>query len=304
MKKAKIMAVALALGLAVSFTGCNMLGNKGETTAAETTAAETTAEETTTEETTAEETTAAETTAEETTTEETTAEETTAAETTAEETTAAETTAAETTAAETSAEDTTAAETSAEETTAAETQAQNTDGKKYVDFDDMHFYVNGKKYTLGKTTLQELIDDGVPFDENDLPNAENNVKPNHVSENFRIRLDKYWSALVSTINATDENKKANELVINEIAFPNKPDQKQDILSFEFPIDLKQEDLVAVEGKPEGDNGEYKNYSDEDKKYVTDTYKYYKKSEKYYGNNSFIFEFVNGDLNRITMEYRP
>ena len=36
---------------------------------------------------------------------------------------------------------------------------------KVVDFDDMHFFVNGKKYTLGKVTLQEMIDDGVPSDE-------------------------------------------------------------------------------------------------------------------------------------------
>jgi len=28
---------------------------------------------------------------------------------------------------------------------------------KIIDFDDMHFFVNGKKYTLGKTTLQEML---------------------------------------------------------------------------------------------------------------------------------------------------
>ena len=41
----------------------------------------------------------------------------------------------------------------------------NPSGAKYVNFDEMNFYINGKKYTLGKVTLQDLIDDGVPFKE-------------------------------------------------------------------------------------------------------------------------------------------
>ena len=44
-------------------------------------------------------------------------------------------------------------------------------GVKYVNFDEMNFYINGKKYTLGKTTLQDLIDDGVPFEDGELEDA-------------------------------------------------------------------------------------------------------------------------------------
>ena len=61
-------------------------------------------------------------------------------------------------------------------------------GSKWIDLDNMQFSVNGKVYTLGKTTLQEMIDDGVPFDENDINNAGNNVNPNYTSDSFEIVL--------------------------------------------------------------------------------------------------------------------
>ena len=46
-------------------------------------------------------------------------------------------------------------------------------GDQYVNMEQRSFAINGKVYTLGQTTLQEMIDDGVPFDEDDIANANN-----------------------------------------------------------------------------------------------------------------------------------
>ena len=83
-------------------------------------------------------------------------------------------------------------------TTAAssETSASGTNSVPAVEggiirFDDMCFFVNGKKFVLGKSTLQDMIDAGVPFDEDDLGDANNNLKSNYQSSSFDIRLAQY-----------------------------------------------------------------------------------------------------------------
>lgn len=276
MEKTKIMAVALALGMAVSLTACNAdFGGNGGSSATETIQSETTAE------TTAEETTTSEVTTTTTATEATT--------TTTEETTAS---------AEESA--------TSSETTAAETRVKPEDkvGKKYVDFDDMHFYINGEKYTLGKTTLREMIDDGVPFNEYDLAESDSIVKADHLSQPIRIMLSDDWVALISTINDTDDDKRTDELVIGKLELSNKKDQKQDILTFDFPLDFTMKDLVDVEGVPKDEKGSLEGYTDLDKNEVHATFTYIKTSEKYVGNSSYIFAFIDNFCENITVEFRP
>lgn len=130
MKKALSICLFLSLMAGCLLTGCDRTSTANSSSVAETTAA-TTATEAVTE---------AETTAEESEAEETEAE----TETTAEESADAE---------------------DAETTTAAKEKDTSKDGNLWADFDNMSFKINGKTYTLGKTTLQEMIDDGVPFDE-------------------------------------------------------------------------------------------------------------------------------------------
>lgn len=217
------------------------------------------------------------------------------AETTTEATTEA-TTAAETTVAET-----TAAETTAEETT-AETAAQSSNSG-WVNFTDMHFYVNGKKYTLGQTTLQEMIDDGVPFDKDSIADAGNNINGNHQSSNFKIKLDKYRSAGVSVINDSKDNKKMNECIINSISLYAIKDQKNEkVVTFDFPLDITQEDLIAAAGKPDDDN--YRHYESDDKKFISDTYHYRGERGKYFNTSSYIFEFTNGEFSSVDITYFP
>ena len=210
---------------------------------------------------------------------------------------------------ETTAEETTPTETSAEPTetetsveTSAESSAENT-GSSWVDFNDMHFYVNGKKYTLGKVTLQEMIDDGVPFDKDSLADAENNINSNHEAANFKIELGDGRTARLSVINDTKENKKMNECYVNGISlYSIKFTKDQKVVTFDFPLTMTQEELVAGAGDP-GKDG-YRHYESDDKKSVTDTYTYHGERNKYITASYYSFDFYNGEFNSVSLRYMP
>lgn len=170
---------------------------------------------------------------------------------------------------------------------------------KYVNLDDMHFFINGKKYTLGKTTLQEMIDDGVPFNDNDIANAGNNLNPSTESGGFKITLAEYCSAQVYVLNDTSENKKTSECYISEIYLPTRQENGQKILSFEFPTSATEEEIRANAGEPT----EEKQY-DGDNGYVSRKIEYTKESGKYIGDYGYTFEFANGELQYITIDYMP
>ncbi len=188
----------------------------------------------------------------------------------------------------------TTAPTTPETTAPAEAPSGN-----FIDLDNLQFSINGKTYTLGKTTLQQLIDDGVPFRESDLANANNNLNKNSQSPGFRIDLAEYWSAQVYVLNDTDGNKTMAECYINEVTLPMKKDKTQNILTFACPQDMTIESLKASAGEPtdsrhyDGDNG-----------YYSDTLKYTKKPTRYYGYTGYVIDFTKGKLDRITIKYLP
>ena len=103
------------------------------------------------------------------------------------------------------------------------------------------------------------------------------------------------------LNDTDEGKPISQCYINEIYLPNKPEQSQDILKFDFPLNMTMEQLIANAGEPEADN--YRHY-DGDNGYYTDSFKYTKASTKYLANSYFSFEYTKGQLNYINMQYMP
>lgn len=189
-----------------------------------------------------------------------------------------------------------------EEPTEEPTAEPAAEDVQYVNFDKMHFWINGVEFVLGESTLQDMIDSGVvPFRAEDLEDAKNNLKKNYQSAGFRIDLGEYWSAQVYVLNDTDEGKPTNECYINEIYLPNKPDQTQDILKFDFPLNMTMDELKANAGEPEADN--YRHY-DGDNGYYSDTFKYTRPSTKYYGNSYYSFEYVKGELNYVYINYMP
>ncbi len=173
---------------------------------------------------------------------------------------------------------------------------------QYVNFDKMHFWINGVEFVLGESTLQDMIDSGVvPFRAEDLEDAKNNLKKNYESAGFRIDLGEYWSAQVYVLNDTDEGKPTNECYISKIYLPNKPDRTQDILKFDFPLTMTMDELKANAGEPEADN--YRHY-DGDNGYYSDTFKYTRPSTKYYGNSYYSFEYTKGELTYVYINYMP
>lgn len=268
MKAKKIMALLLAGSMVMSLAACTPKVDRDIEDDKQVEESETTEEETTKEETT--------TTEEETTTEETTSEETTSEETTSEESKESET---------------------------ASAKSGSFKGK-IVDFKDMHFYVNGKKYTLGKTTLQEMIDDGVPFSEKSIKNASQEMKKNSQSLNgFSIELDKFWSAQIYVMNLSSSAKPMNQCVIYKISLPSIDSHYKNgaNLSFDFPIEITQEEVIANAGEPKKGN---KTHYEGDNGYYTDTYRYTEKSKKYLGSKEYSFEFKKGEISRILISYMP
>lgn len=169
----------------------------------------------------------------------------------------------------------------------------------WIDFDDIHFYVNGTKFTLGKTTLQDMIDAGVPFEEDDLANINNNVKVNYESNNYSITMGDYWSTTVSFGNYTDGNIAEKDAVLCYVSCYTRDDETQNVVSFDFPLDVDEETLLANAGEPT----KSKTY-DEDPDYVSSYYEYQKESEEYYGKYGYEFRYMNGELEAVTLDYLP
>ena len=187
-----------------------------------------------------------------------------------------------------------------ESTETADTKSAETAtiGGSYVDFDNMQFAINGNTYTLGQTKLQELIDDGVPFNEDDIANASNNLNKNSQSSGFRITLGDYWSGQVYVFNDSDAGKTASECYISEVYLPMHIGETQNVMSFAFPVDMTLDELLANESDPT-DNRTYEGES-----HTTDTVEYKKDSTKYYGQYGYKFEFLDGNLQYITIDYLP
>lgn len=168
---------------------------------------------------------------------------------------------------------------------------------KYADLDHRQFAINGKVYTLGVTTLQDMIDDGVPFDKDDIANANNNVNPDSGTD-FEIELGKYNYATVYVGNFTDDNKAAKDCPIREIYFSIDEDETQNVLSFNFPFSLTEDNLKENSGDPTDYSTNTSN------KYTYTTYKYKVESDDYYGESGYNFEFTNGKLSYVTIDYMP
>lgn len=170
-------------------------------------------------------------------------------------------------------------------------------GDKWVNMDTRSFTVNGKVYTLGVNTLQDMIDGGVPFDEADIANANNNLSPNTESQNFSIVLGEYYNAQVAVINTTEENKTIAECPISSIYLPVDLEESNDILTFAFPLTMTEDELLANAGEPTS-----KDSYGADTDYVMNTYEYKAQSDKYYRETGYKFEFTNGTLSYVTINW--
>lgn len=216
-------------------------------------------------------------------------------------TTVTETTPAPTT--ETTIETTTEAST---ETTPVDPAASSTTtpsvtgNSAWVDFNDMHFYIYGNKVTLGQTTLQEIIDMNVTFEDGDVTELGNKLEPNSESRSLKIVLGDYYDVLIYVMNDTDTEKPMTECFISEVYLPYKADREQDVVSFDFSLTMTKEELVANAGETEY----YSHYQADDSDFCMDTYDYKLEAERYYGYKTFSFEFTRDVLSLVYIRYVP
>ena len=142
------------------------------------------------------------------------------------------------------------------------------------------------------------------YDDEQAAKLEEKIKKNQrqLTGGFRIRLDKFWSALVYVMNVDDGEKTLGECVIYRISVPSLTEnyKNEANLAFDFPLNITKDELVKSAGEPEGNNKSH--YDGE--KYYTDTYSYKQKSKKFLGSKAFTFEFKNDVLNKVELDYIP
>lgn len=170
----------------------------------------------------------------------------------------------------------------------------------YADLDNRSFAINGKVYTVGVTTFQEMIDDGVPFDEDALSQADKDLEANNYSMGYTIELGEYYNAQIEIGNYTDETKKMSECTVTQIYLPVDLERDTGIIQFAFPLTLTEDELTKNSGEPT-DQREY--VGDGDTEYVSHTLEYKVDSDKYFGSSGYSFEFVNGDLRYVYIDYK-
>ncbi|MDE6639675.1 MAG: hypothetical protein K2K63_04060 [Acetatifactor sp.] len=182
---------------------------------------------------------------------------------------------------------------------------------KYVDFENRSFAYNGKVFKLGESTLKDLIDGGIPFDESDLNNKGNNVNKNYETSRYTADINKYVTMQFKFVNITGDTLTEEECLlsyvrINYLYVP-QPDYDaernatitENILDaantvcFSFPATLTKEQLL--ENSSEG--AEQDDYNNVD---------YRIKSEVYMGSSGYHFRFndTTNQMKEMTMDWLP
>lgn len=230
-----------------------------------------------------------------------------------EESETAQITEAETQIQETEAESETEAETeteNVEETAAAMESVDFTpvDGlsDNYADLDNRAFAYDGKIFTLGKSTLKDLIDGGIPFDEKELNNKGNNVNKNYETSRYTVRINDFVSMQFTFLNMTDDNLTEEECILSYVRWYSiyvpQPDYDEELnaditanindaaqhVSFAFPLDLKKEQLLENNSSTTEED-EFNNVE-----YSID-------SDVYMGSSGYTFEF-NDKTNQLENVY--
>lgn len=183
--------------------------------------------------------------------------------------------------------------------------------KNYVDMEKRCFAYDGKIFTLGENTLQDLIDGGLPFDENELNNTGNNVNKNYETANYNARINDYVSLQLTFLNNTDSNITEAECLLcnvrwyvlyvphddyddsmNEEIINNLNDASEHVC-FSFPLTLTKDQLLE---------------NNKDATEITDTnyVKYRVDSEVYMGSSGYNFEFdrTTDQLKEVNISWLP
>lgn len=183
--------------------------------------------------------------------------------------------------------------------------------ENYADLDNRSFAYNGKVYTLGESTLKDLIDGGIPFDESDLNNKGNNVNSNYETDRYTACINDYVTMQFQFINATEDLKTEEECPLSSVRYyylyVPQPDYDAELnakitesildaantVCFSFPATLTKEQLLenSSEGAEQDENNNVNYYID---------------SEIYMGSSGYHFEFnkTTNQLEEVSINWLP
>lgn len=182
--------------------------------------------------------------------------------------------------------------------------------EKYGDLDNRSFAYEGKVYKLGESTLKDLIDGGVPIDENDLNNKDNNVNANYETDTYGMDINDFVSMQFKFVNITEEPQKAEDCLLSYVSYitiyvphddyeeslneeirANIADASQHVC-FSFPLTLTREQLIE-------NNGEYTEMEERFVNYSLD-------SEVYMATRGYHFGFEKDAelLKDVTISWLP
>lgn len=183
--------------------------------------------------------------------------------------------------------------------------------KDYADLEKRCFAYDGKIYTLGESTFQDLIDGGIPFSERELNNKGNNVNKNYESSTYTVRINDYVSFQLTFVNITDSNIPESECLLSHVRWyanfvpqadyedsmneeiVNNINDASNHICFSFPLTLTKNQLLE-------------NNSNTTEITENNYVKYMVASEVYMGKSGYSFEFnKNTDqLKEVNISWLP
>lgn len=182
--------------------------------------------------------------------------------------------------------------------------------ENYVDLDNRAFVYNGKKFTLGESTLKDLIDGGIPFEENSVNNSGNNVNVNYETERYTAQINDYVTMQFMFGNFTDSNQKAEDCVLSYVRYSHlyvpQPDYEASMnaeiselmldgakqVNFSFPTTITKDELLEKYSENAEEDGNAVSYSVD--------------SEVYMGSSgyTFVFDDATGQLKEVSISWLP
>lgn len=181
----------------------------------------------------------------------------------------------------------------------------------YADLENRAFAYNGKVFTLGESTLKDLIDGAIPFDESDLNNKGNNVNMNYETSTYTASINDYVTMQFRFVNTTGDTMTEEECLLSYVRiyylYVPQPDYDAEMnaeitesildaantVCFSFPATLTKEQLL----ENNSENAELG-----ERNYVN----YYIGSEVYMGSSGYHFEFndTTNQLEEMSISWLP
>lgn len=169
---------------------------------------------------------------------------------------------------------------------------------KFNDFENMNFTYKGKKYTLGVTTLADMINDGVPFSNAEGDFGEKVDKQSSFYLGFSFDIIPYRSATVTVANYTDNDLPVKDCVISSFRLSSIRQLPDGGVTFNFPDLFTKDDVINSIGEPDGKS----EFDSNGSHFVICTYE--QVSEIYMGKRYYEYTFKDDIVDTINMSYIP